>query len=122
MPSIFDTGRKGEVSQDEYDRVSDEESKPLHHDSDSDHGHDHQTTAEMYALNRSIQKTNLYLKIIIGLLAVTVFALLFLQSPATYKTYKELKNPKRIIKSPVPESRMQAPFPTYMSDMLQFPW
>jgi hypothetical protein len=109
MPSIFDTGRKNEVSQEEYDRVSDEESKPLHHDSESDHGHDHQTTAEIYALNRSIRKTNLYLKIIIGLLSVTVFALLFLQSPATYKTYKELKNPKRIIKSPVPESRIQSP-------------
>jgi hypothetical protein len=103
MPSIFDTGRKSETSQEEYGRMlSDEESKPLHGDLDSDNGQE--TTAEIYALNRSIQKTNLYLKIVIGLLSVTVFALLFLQSPATYKTYKELKNPKRLIKTPVPES------------------
>jgi hypothetical protein len=102
MPSIFDTGRRSEASQDEYDRVADEESKPLH-DGDSDN--DHQTTAEMYALNRSIQKTNLYLKIVIGLLAFIIFALLFLQSPNTYKTYKELKNPKQLIKTPVPESK-----------------
>ena len=102
MPSIFKSSRKGESSQEDYDRVSDEESKPLH-GSDNDNDNAHQTTAEMYALNRSIQKTNLYLKIIIGLLGATIFALLFLQSPATYKTFKDLKH-KPLIRTPVPES------------------
>jgi len=118
MPSIFDAGRKRDSSTEQYDRVMDEESKPLH-DSDRDSDNDHQTTAEIYALNRSIQKTNLYLKIVIGLLAVTIFSLLFLQSPATYKTYKELKNPKKLIKTPAPESRNYSPsYTTRMSDLL----
>ncbi|KAF2421034.1 hypothetical protein EJ08DRAFT_526987 [Tothia fuscella] len=97
--------RRDEHSPAAYDRVVDEESKPLHVAS-SDSENEHQTTAEIYALNRAVLKTNLYLRIVIGLLSATLFALLFLQSPATYKTFKELKK-KPILKTPVPEIPMQ---------------
>lgn len=101
--SRFIPSRQGASSPDDYDRVVDDESKPLHVSHDSDSDHEHQTTAEIYALNRAVQKTNLYLKVVVGLLSATLFALLFLQSPATYKTFKELKK-QPLLKTPVPES------------------
>lgn len=100
----FNSSRQGASSPDEFDRGIDDESKPLHVNHDSDSDNEHQTTAELYALNRAVQKTNLYLKVVVGLLSATLFALLFLQSPATYKTFKELKK-KPLIKTPVPDSK-----------------
>jgi hypothetical protein len=107
--SRFNSGRHRVSSPDDYDRVVDDESKPLHNSHDSDSDNEHQTTAELYALNRAVQKTNLYLKVVVGLLSATLFALLFLQSPATYKTFKELKK-RPLIKTPVPDSN-ESPSP-----------
>lgn len=99
---------------DEYTRVGEEERKPLtdYHDEAET---DVQTAAEIYALKRTIKRTNLYLKVLIGLLSVTILALLSLQGPTVYKTIKETKDkpkdtttprPKQLIKTPVPDSKM----------------
>jgi len=87
-----------ESSREDYDHVVDEETKPLN---EYEHESDIQATAELYALNRSVKRTNLYLKVVIGLLCLTILALLSLQAPTAYKTIKDAK--KRILKSPVPD-------------------
>ncbi|KAE9961949.1 hypothetical protein BLS_007965 [Venturia inaequalis] len=110
----------GESSSDEYTRVGEEERKPLNaYREEADN--DEQTAAEIYALKRTIKRTNLYLKVLIGLLSVTILALLSLQGPSAYKTIKEVKDkpkeaakeaskgapkPKQLIKTPVPDIPM----------------
>jgi len=101
MDSILNSrSRNGDISQDEYSRVAEEERKPLQ-EYEHEHDTDHQSIAEIYALKRSIQRTNLYLKILVGLLCVTILALLSLQGPSAYKTLKDTQ--KRILKTPVPD-------------------
>lgn len=119
MASLLNRVRDGGgSSSDEYTPVGEEERKPLnayHDEADNDV----QTAAEIYALKRTIKRTNLYLKVLIGLLSVTILALLSLQGPSAYKTIKEVKDkpkqtakeafgealkPKPMIKTPVPES------------------
>lgn len=120
MASLLNRVRDGgESSSDEYARVGEEERKPLnsYHDEAEN---DVQTAAEIYALKRTIKRTNLYLKVLIGLLSVTILALLSLQGPSAYKTIKEVKDkpkeapkevlkeapkPKQMIKTPVPDSK-----------------
>ncbi|TLD25673.1 hypothetical protein E2P81_ATG09330 [Venturia nashicola] len=121
MSSLLNRVRDGgESSSDEYTRVREEERKPLnayHEETENDV----QTAAEIYALKRTIKRTNLYLKVLVGLLSVTILALLSLQGPSAYKTIKEVKDrpkeaaeavfqeapkPKQMIKTPVPDIPM----------------
>jgi hypothetical protein len=105
MASLLNRVRDGgESSSDEYTRVAEEERKPLnaYHEEPEN---DLQSAAEIYALKRTIKRTNLYLKVLIGLLSVTILVLLSLQGPTAYKTIKGTKDkPKQLIKTPVPDS------------------
>jgi hypothetical protein len=112
-----------------YSPAQDEESKPLHtmHEDRNavypdDYRHDdedHATTREIFALSRSLRRTNLFLKVIIGLLCVTIIALLSMNVPDTLK--KLIKGaacaPDRLLKSPVPpltlETRIFQKSPLY---------
>jgi hypothetical protein len=110
MASLLNRVRDaGESSSDEYTRVAEEERKPLNDYHDEPES-DVQTAAEIYALKRTIKRTNLYLKVLIGLLSVTILALLSLQGPTAYKTIKGTKDtpkeaPKQLLKTPVPDSK-----------------
>jgi hypothetical protein len=112
MASLLNRVRDGgESSSDEYTRVAEEdERKPLHDFHEGPEG-DMQSAAEIYALKRTLKRTNLYLKVLIGLLSVTILALLSLQGPTAYRTIKGTKDkpqqgdkPKQLIKTPVPDS------------------
>jgi hypothetical protein len=109
--SNSNSGRYSPVS------ATDEENKPLHitheHLPPSDDGYaqhdrhdqDHlATTREIYALSASLRRTNLFLKIIIGLLCFTIIALLSMNVPDTVR--KMIKSTtcasERLLKTPVP--------------------
>jgi len=99
--ALFTSGsNKAEVDHDEYGPVPDDESRPL-----NDVGLETELQQrEIYALQRSLRRTNLFLKIIIGLLAVTIIALLSINVPDTVKKIKELPTlatQNTIVKNPV---------------------
>jgi hypothetical protein len=76
-----------------------------HSDSDLNPGEDHLlATQEIYALRRSLRRTNLFLKIIIGLLVLTIFTVLSMNIPDTLKKLIKTATcaPDRLLKSPVP--------------------
>jgi hypothetical protein len=92
-----------------------DESKPLrtmreHHHSPVEeldrHTHEDSiaTTREIFALSRSLRRTNLFLKIVIGLLLVMIFALVSMNAPD--KLQKLIKTAScgadRLLKTPVP--------------------
>jgi hypothetical protein len=93
-------------AEDDYDAVLTEEHKPLRVDSD---GEEAEATTqlphhEIYALSRSLRRTNLFLKIIIGLLGITIIALLSINIPDKVKDMIKQAScaPDYIIKTPVP--------------------
>jgi hypothetical protein len=96
---------------DDYSSPMDEEQKPLTGSSDrEDNTAPGLSHHEIYSLNRSIRRTNLFLKIIIALLTITIIALLSVNIPkslitdllkqATCPTYDTTP----LIKTPVPPS------------------
>jgi hypothetical protein len=106
--------------------LDDDEAKPLrsmherHPESDQNSSDEHLiTTRELYALSRSLRRTNLFLKIIIGLLVLTIITLLTMNVPDSLK--KLIKSaacaPNRLLKSPVPplalETRVFQKSPLY---------
>jgi hypothetical protein len=97
---------RDQVDEEEYEPVMDEEHKPLRVDSDGEYPPQlaHQ---EIYALSRSLRRTNLFLKVIIGLLCVTIIALLSINIPEKLKSM--IRNVScsidPLIKSPVPQSK-----------------
>lgn len=95
--------------QDEDDYSPTDESKPLREerervDDDDDDREGAPLPAELYALSRSLRRTNLFLKIIIGLLVVCILALASINVPDSVK--KILKSTKcddePMLKTPVP--------------------
>lgn len=99
MSGFLNLNRARVEDGDEYSAVADEERKGLTTEYEHEPEVDHQNTAEIYALNRSIRKTNLYLKVIIGLLVLCILSLLSLQGP---DAYRKLKKNTQLIPSPVP--------------------
>jgi hypothetical protein len=87
-----------------YAEVLDDENKPL-----TLHHIDEETSQqleqhEIYALSRSLKRTNLYLKIIIGLLCFAIIAILSMNVPSNVKEMIRTMTCKfdPIIKTPVP--------------------
>ncbi|QDS68410.1 hypothetical protein FKW77_010777 [Venturia effusa] len=109
MASLLNRVREGgESSNVEYTRVAvaEEERKPLNAAYHDEADNDVQTAAEIFELKRALKRTNLYLKVLIGLLAVTILALLSLQGPSAYKTMKEVKDyPKEAAKATSKEAQ-----------------
>src|ERR1700712_2962798 len=85
--ALFGSGsRQDDVDHEEYSPVEDE-GKPLR-GTDEDHDMPHR---EIYALSRSLRRTNLFLKVIIGLLCVTIVSLLSINVPDTIQKVKSTK-------------------------------
>lgn len=82
----------------DYAQASAEERKPL----DEGEGDHDFAQREIYALSRSLRRTNLFLKIIIGLLCIVIVALLSINVPDTVKKIKSTVSGK-LLKTPVPD-------------------
>ena|SRR6201995_2722484 len=98
----------------EYSPVLEEEHKPLRGDSDGEEAQPSVAHHEIYALSRSLRRTNLFLKIIIGLLCVTIIALLSMNIPDKVKDmikHVSCEVSDNLIKSPVPPSKPALPLP-----------
>jgi hypothetical protein len=86
MALFGSASRQEHVHHDEYSPVEDE-GKPLRAtDDELDVPH-----RELYALSRSLRRTNLFLKVIIGLLCVTILSLLSINVPDTIQKVKSTK-------------------------------
>lgn len=107
--ALFGSKSGDHVDDSEYSPVLEEEHKPLRMDSDGEEGEPSVPHHEIYALSRSLRRTNLFLKVIIGLLAVTIIVLLSMNIPDKVKDI--IKNVScetkpNLIKSPVPPSKL----------------
>ncbi|KAF2400333.1 hypothetical protein EJ06DRAFT_549053 [Trichodelitschia bisporula] len=116
MPSIFHkpSARHASASDDDMpyspverqDMTFDDENKPLsggyNGSSSTDRGHMEggMGTHELYALNRSLRRNNLLLKVLVGLVAVLLVIRMFFDGRGVYKEWKGEKGKP---KTPVPE-------------------
>jgi hypothetical protein len=106
--ALFGSKHGSHDEEGEYTPVLEEEHKPLRIESDGEEGESPIPHHEIYALSRSLRRTNLFLKIIIGLLCITIIALLSMNIPDKVK--EMIKNVScvtsdNLIKSPVPPSK-----------------
>jgi len=100
MSGFLNLNRSRVDEGDEYSAVADDERKGLTTEYEHEPEIDHQNAAETYALNRTIRRTNLYLKIIVGLLVLCILSLLSLQGPDAYRKLKH--STSTLLPSPVP--------------------
>jgi hypothetical protein len=84
--ALFGSGMRQDDGDHEYSSVEDE-GKPLR----GVDGEDDVPHPEIYALSRSLRRTNLFLKVIIGLLCVTIVSLLSINVPDTIQKVKSTK-------------------------------
>jgi hypothetical protein len=102
--ALFGASSQG-GDRDAYSPVHDDEGKPLQGRDAQDS--DHESPAvhpEIYALSRSLRRTNLFLKVIIGLLSVCIIALLSINVPDTVKkVMKQGSCTGPLLKTPVPD-------------------
>jgi mycotoxin biosynthesis protein UstYa len=111
---------RDQVDDEEYEPVMDEEHKPLRVDSDGEYAPPQLAHQEIYALSRSLRRTNLFLKVIIGLLCVTIVALLSINIPEKVKSMmKDIScSIDPLIKTPVPQSKLPHIIPHIASSPL----
>lgn len=84
-----------------YSPVQDEEGKLLNNREDQESPAVH---PEIYALSASLRRTNLFLKVIIGLLSICIIALLSINVPDTVKkVMKQGSCTGPLLKTPVPD-------------------
>lgn len=89
-----------DVDRDEY------ETKPLTDDGEEDH--DEVPQREIYTLSRSLRRTNLFMKVVIGLQCFMIIALLSINVPDTVKKIKSTKAfTPSLVPNPVPNIPMQ---------------
>ncbi|KAF2675391.1 hypothetical protein BT63DRAFT_450376 [Microthyrium microscopicum] len=103
--ALFSSGSRSNDSREDYSAVAGDEAKPLreqheHHAGDEMSG----IHPELYAMSRSLRRTNLFLKIIIGMLCVCLLAILSINVPDTMRRIvKSAKcDDEPLIKTPVP--------------------
>jgi hypothetical protein len=96
--ALFGKGMpQSDVDRDEY------ETKPLTDGADDDH--DDVPQREIFTLSRSLRRTNLFMKVVIGLQCFMIIALLSINVPDTVKKIKSSNVfAARLVPNPVPNS------------------
>ena len=108
--ALFGSGSQGNNSRNgAYSPVADEEGKPLRDRDTSESDPDtYQTPPEIFALSRSLRRTNLFLKVIIGLLSICIIAILSLNVGDTVKKIikqTHCADDAPLLKTPVPDRK-----------------
>lgn len=106
MALFGSNSRRASADRDEYAPVADDETKRLNGsagDYDNEGGHAG-ISPEIYVLQKSLRRTNLMLKIVIGLLVICLLALASINIPQSVKDLVETAKcgSRQLIKTPVP--------------------